>query len=161
MPRPVITTPYVSAFGDSVLLGAQPALDALDAHVWVDAVEGIQAYRVLNTVAADHAAGRLGPIVEIHIGNNGVINPSQLSSVLSQLSDRRRVILLNDHVPRDWEGINNQNIPSVASHFRNVTFIDWNAIANANPGWFYRDGLHLNKAGAAAYAQLIMKAATS
>jgi lysophospholipase L1-like esterase len=90
-----------------------------------------------------------------------VINPSQLSSVLSQLSDRKRVILLNDHVPRDWQGINNQTVPSVGAHFHNVTFIDWNSIASANPGWFYRDGLHLNATGAAAYAQLILKAATS
>jgi peptidoglycan/LPS O-acetylase OafA/YrhL len=160
-PRPVVTTPYISAFGDSVLLGARPALDALDTHVSVNAVEGVQAYIVLNKIAAAHAAGQLGPIVEIHIGNNGVINPSQLSNVLTQLSDRKRVIVLNDHVPRDWQGINNQTLPSVAAHFRNVSFIDWNSIAEANPGWFYRDGLHLNKTGAAAYAQLILKAAVS
>ena len=160
-PAPVIRTPYISAFGDSVLLGAQPALDALDTHVSVDAVEGVQAYIVLRAITAAHARGVLGPVVEIHIGNNGVINPDQLSSVLTLLSDRKRVILLNDHVPRDWEGINNQTVPSVASHFRNVTFIDWNAIADAHPGWFYRDGLHLNETGAAAYAQLILNAANS
>ena len=160
-PATSLGKPYISAFGDSVLLGAQPALEALDPHVNVNAVEGRQAYIVLNSIVAAHQAGQLGPIVEIHIGNNGVINPSQLSNVLELLRDRHRVIVLNDHVPRDWEGINNQNVPSVASHFSNVTFIDWNAIANANPGWFYNDGLHLNDTGAAAYAQLILKAANS
>ena len=153
--------PYISAFGDSVLLGAQPALEALDPHVGVDAVEGRQAYIVLDAIVAAHQAGQLGPVVEIHIGNNGVINPSQLSNVLELLRDRHRVIVLNDHVPRDWEGINNQNVASVASHFSNVTFINWNSIADANPGWFYNDGLHLNPSGAAGYAQLILKAATS
>ncbi len=122
-------------------------------------MEGVQAYVVLNTIAADRSASQLAPNVVIHLGNNGVINPSQLTEVLAQLSDRRRIIVVNDHVPRDWQTSNNLTIRDVTSRFQNVTLIDWNAIADANPSWFYSDGLHLSRAGATAYAQLVLRTA--
>jgi peptidoglycan/LPS O-acetylase OafA/YrhL len=159
LPPPAPTSPAISAFGDSVLLGARGALTSRDPAVTVDAAEGRQPRVVLRAIVAAYRGGRLAPIVEIHIGNNGVIRPSQLSSTLALLKDRRQVILLTDHVPRDWQGINNQTLTSVGARFANVTVIDWNAIANANRPWFYNDGLHLNGSGSAGYAQLILSTA--
>jgi hypothetical protein len=159
-PAPVAVS-GISAFGDSVLLGAKPALDKLDPKASVDAVEGRQANVVLDDVVAQHQKGQLGPVVVIHTGNNGVIKPAQLSSVLGQLSDRRRIVLLTDKVPRDWQGPNNATLTALAPQFGNVRLVDWNAVAGGHPEWFYADGLHLKPNGAAAYAQLIMTAAAS
>jgi peptidoglycan/LPS O-acetylase OafA/YrhL len=151
--------PSITAFGDSVLLGAQPALAALDSKTRVDAVEGRQAYLVLNDIVTQHQQGQLGDVVVIHTGNNGVINPSQLSSVLVLLADRAKVIVLTDKVPRDWEAPNNATITNVCGQFGYVTLIDWNSISSTHPDWFYADGLHLRPSGASAYAQLIVTAA--
>ncbi|MGX7679272.1 acyltransferase family protein [Jatrophihabitans sp. DSM 45814] len=153
-----LALPVVSAFGDSVLLGATSALLALDGRVKVDAVEGRQAYVVLDEIAALHRTGQLAPTVVIHTGNNGVINPAQLSSTLSMLRDRARVVLVTDRVARDWQDPNNRAIRTAAHQFSNVRLVDWNSIGGSHPAWFYGDGLHLNPAGAASYAQLIMAA---
>jgi len=161
-PSPAAPSPAapvsISAFGDSVLLGAQPALAALDPATTVDAVEGRQAYLVLDDIVARRQADQLGSVVVIHTGNNGVINPDQLSSTLQSLAGRK-VVVLTDKVPRDWQGPNNATIESVCARFANVKVIDWLGISSAHPEWFYSDGLHLRPAGASAYAQLIVTAA--
>jgi hypothetical protein len=150
----------VSAFGDSVLLGATNALRARVSVATIDSVEGRQAYATLRDVQAAASRGTLYPYVVIHTGNNGIISGDQLRSTLSALASRQRVVLINDRVYRDWEGANNATIRSVGSEFRNVTVLDWYGISNSHPDWFYRDGLHLTSVGAANYAALIVNALT-
>ena len=147
--------PAVSAFGDSVMLGAQPALDAMFPQCSMDAVEGQQPYVTLQEVRSRQAAGQLAPYVVIHTGNNGLIRPSDLTETLSQLRDRRRIVLLTDRVPRDWQEPNNSTIKQIARGFPNVVVLDWFARSNGNQSWFYADGLHLRPAGAAQYAAMI------
>jgi hypothetical protein len=160
-PRPSPTAVRISAFGDSVLLGARSALQASGAQVSVDAVEGIQAYQVLDAVNDARTGGRLGPVVLIHTGNNGVIDPGQLAGTLDRLRDRR-VVLFNDRVPRDWEGPNNHTISHVGGRYANVALIDWHSISGSHGGdWLYGDGIHLTPDGATAYAQLAISAAGS
>ncbi len=150
------TAPLVmSAFGDSVLLGAGAALRADVSSLSLDAVEGRQAGVVLGDVVTAHSHNGLAPIVLIDTGNNGVISPDQLNATLSALTDRQRVILLTDRVPRDWQDPNNQTLRTVTARFSNVVLIDWLHYSTGHDGWFYQDGYHLNPTGAAAFAALI------
>ncbi|MEP6852053.1 MAG: hypothetical protein ABJA87_05275, partial [bacterium] len=159
-PRPQpVTAPTLSAFGDSVLLGARDALTRLSPKTSVDAVEGRQALVVLDDVVTAHQRHALAQVVVIHTGNNGVIDPEQLESTLSALADRRRVVLLTDRVARDWQDRNNRIIKHAAGRYANVRLVDWHEIAGDHPQWFYSDGLHLKPDGAAAYAALISAAA--
>lgn len=148
----------VSAFGDSVLLGAAPALKAEVGPVALDAVVGRQSWDTLSDVQAAQEAGKLAPIVLIHTGNNGIIPPKQLAATLKSLKDRDLVILLNDHVDRSWAPPNNKTIAAVRGKYGNVVILDWNAAANANPSWFGPDGMHVNGSGARAYAKLVARA---
>ncbi|MCW2538735.1 MAG: peptidoglycan-N-acetylmuramate O-acetyltransferase [Frankiales bacterium] len=152
----------VSAFGDSVMLGAQPellqTLGRDGSGCRVSAVEGRQPYVTLDQVRALHSAGGLSPIVAIHTGNNGIISPADLASTLSQLKDRARVVLLTDRVPRDWQAPNNATIRQVARRFQNTVVLDWYAQSNGHRTWFYDDGLHLRPAGADQYAKLVKAA---
>jgi len=158
-PSPTPPTLRISAFGDSVLLGAQSALQATGARVSVDAVEGVQAYQVLGDVNDARTGGQLSPVVLIHTGDNGVIDPGQLASTLDRLRDRR-VILFNDRVPRDWESPNNHTISHVGGRYANVTLIDWHSISGSHDSdWLYGDGIHLTPDGATAYAHLAISAA--
>ncbi len=151
--------PQVSAYGDSVLLGAQGALQASGTSITVSAAQGIQAHQMLDAVAAAAAAQQLGSVVVIHTGNNGIINPSQLASTLDVLRDRQRVVLVNVRVPRNWESPNNQTISNVGSSYPNVTVVDWHSITGEHPDWLHRDGIHVTRDGAAGYATLVLSGA--
>ena len=154
----VQSRPVISAYGDSVMLGAQSALGAAFGGCDLHAVEGRQPYVTLAEVRADHDAGRQQRIVVIHTGNNGVIRPSDLSDTLAALKDRSRVVLVTDRVPMDWQSPNNATIAGVAKRFRNVVLVDWYARSNGSRDWFYADGLHLRPDGAAQYSQLLLAA---
>ena len=157
--RPAVAQPSsrgpVSAFGDSVLLGARDALIRSTGRVHVDAVEGRQPYEVLDDVLAAAAHGALAPRVLIHTGNNGIIAASQLRATLQALRDRERVVLVTDRVPREWQDLNNATIKSVGRQFENVRVLDWFAASAGRTAWLYSDGLHLTEAGARAYARLV------
>jgi hypothetical protein len=148
----------VSAFGDSVMLGASPELAAAIAHLTVSAVEGRQARDVFADIANRRQSGTLAPSVVIHTGDNGIISPDDLSSTLSSLSNRRRVVLLTDRVTRDWQGPNNDILRSMVGRFHNVVLVDWYAVSNRHKDWFYNDGLHLRPSGARAYAAAVAAA---
>jgi peptidoglycan/LPS O-acetylase OafA/YrhL len=159
-PAPV-AEPALSAFGDSVLVGAETDLKARTSRLQFDAVEGRQAYNVLDDVADRAAAHRLRPNVLIHIGNNGIISAGQLRHTLAELADRRRVLLFTDRVPRDWEDPNNRIIRSMRGEYRNVVVVDWQALSTGHGNWFYSDGLHLTPVGAAAYSTIAVQALRS
>jgi peptidoglycan/LPS O-acetylase OafA/YrhL len=159
-PRPATARVPISAFGDSVLLGAQSALRAIARRLDVDAVEGRQPYEVLDDVLARARARTLEPYVVVHTGNNGIISPDQLRATLRALHDCTRVVLVNDRVPREWQDPNNATLASVAKGFVNVRLVDWYALSSGKHGWLYSDGLHLTPAGTTAYARLIDRALT-
>jgi hypothetical protein len=147
----------VSAFGDSVLLGASTEIQQRTRVAVIDSVEGRQAYRVLQDVQRAARQGRLQRYVIIHTGNNGVISASQLRSTLSMLRGQR-VALVTDRVYRDWQDVNNGTIRSVGSEFKNVRVVDWYAISAGHLDWFDRDGLHLTAVGATNYANIVLGA---
>ncbi len=150
--------PALSAFGDSVLVGAETDLATRTSRLHFDAVEGRQAYDVLDDVADRAAEHRLQPDVLIHIGNNGIISAAQLRDTLGELADRRRVVLFTDRVPRDWQDPNNRIIRSMSGKYRNVTVVDWHALSSGHGNWLYSDGLHLTAVGAAAYSGIAIQA---
>jgi hypothetical protein len=140
------------------MLGATADLSAAIAHLNVSAVEGRQARDVFADIAKHRAAGALGGDVVIHTGDNGIISPDDLSSTLDSLADRKRVVVLTDRVPRDWQGPNNEILHNTVGRFRNAVLVDWCAIANSHRDWFYKDGLHLRPPGAQAYVAAILNA---
>jgi hypothetical protein len=148
------------AFGDSVLLGAAPAIRPVLPGVTVQAVEGQQPYRTLDVVERTAGARSSHAVVILHTGNNGLIPPKQLATVLGQLHGAPRVVLLTDRVPRDWQDRNNKTLRDVAKRFGNVVLLDWRGESEHHSGWFHDDGLHLTARGAAAYAALIRTAVT-
>ena len=147
----------VTAIGDSVMLGAAPQLQAVLPGASVDAVEGRQASDAFSLVDSLLTAGHLGTTLVLHVGTNGTIDARALGTLLDKLGDRK-VVLLNVHVPRPWQGLDNTILAEAAHAHPTVIFIDWNASATAHPAWFWDDGIHLRPAGAQAYAYLITAA---
>jgi peptidoglycan/LPS O-acetylase OafA/YrhL len=147
--------PAISAFGDSVMLGARIWLDRRFPGGTLDAVEGRQPDPILRDIEKDAAAGKLNPLVVIGVGDNGLINADSLRHALGCLRHIERVIVVNNRVGRDWEHPNNRTIASVVPRFGNATILDWHSMSAPHPGWFYDDGIHLTPDGAIAYTSLI------
>jgi cell division septation protein DedD len=147
----------VTAIGDSVMLGAVAGLDEALPGATVNAVEGRQASSAFALLDGLVNSGHLRADVVLHIGTNGTIDPQALDSLLTMLADRQ-VIVLNLHVPRPWQDLNNVTLAAAARNHPSVRLVDWNSAASAHPEWLWNDGIHLRPAGAAAYRDLILNA---
>jgi len=154
-PTASVTRDTVSAFGDSVLLGASDVLRPAGVHVY--AAEGERYALAFDAVHETLRSGRLGETVVLHVGNNGVIAEGDLRTMLDALTGRR-VFLVNLYVPRAWERYNNALFAKVAPDYPYVHLLDWHDLAQANPAWLYSDRIHLTPAhGRAAYSAWLLQ----
>lgn len=153
-----VARPALSAFGDSVMLGAGSELQERTSVLKLDSVEGRQPNEILDDVMDADQAGTLEPNVVIDAGNNGIISPDQLRATLEAITPQHTVLLFNVRVDRPWQDPNNQTIHSVAPGIPHVTIVDWYSIAGQHPSWFWSDGLHLTPAGGVGFARVVMNA---
>lgn len=167
-PTPLVTptpTPieHITAIGDSVMLGAAAVLREVFPSIDVDAEKGRQVYRptldyLLAQLVEGAANGRLGPVVVLHLGNNGAYPKESFDRIMQTLADRRLVIVLNCRVPRQWQDNNNKVIMEGVKRYPNAVLIDWYAASVNRRELFWDDGHHLRPEGARFYAELISKA---
>lgn len=150
----MMTAP-VLAVGDSVMLGAAPAVRAAIPGVTVDA----RVSRQFAEGAAAVLAGkrRVNPrTIVIHLGDNGYVPFRGLESLLVSLASTPRVVLVTVRVPLKWEKSVNDALRYAARHHRNVVLADWHA-ASRRPGLLV-DGVHTTPKGARVYARTIRRA---
>jgi peptidoglycan/LPS O-acetylase OafA/YrhL len=164
IPQPTATTvptatpkppPRYTAIGDSVMVGAAPALRDALGEVDIEASIGLQAPAALDVLRARRDAGQLGNVVIIHIGDNGVFPASTLDGMMDVVGSSRTVIFVNLKVPRPWETNNNKVIADGVKKYPNAQLVDWRAASINHPEYFWDDGIHLRPEGAQFYAQLI------
>lgn len=147
------------AIGDSVMLGAQPQLKARGFRV--DATVSRQSYTGPALLRARGSS--LPRDVVVHLGTNGSFPLDVCRRIVRNAGPERRVFLVTVHVPRSWQDANNAAIRRCDRSFAadRVTVVDWHAAASRNPGWLYRDRVHLTPAGARGFARLIDRAVDS
>lgn len=148
----------VTVIGDSVMVGAEPALKKLLPGIVVNAQVGRQLNQVSNVVAQLRAQGDLGQRVVIELGTNGPFTADQLTDLLSSLGQVEQIVLVNTRVPRPWEEAVNQTLLQVAATYPHTTLVNWYSASSGHNAYFYSDGVHLNPTGIQAYASLIAKA---
>ena len=150
-------TGTVTAVGDSVMLGAVetlqqeiPNLAVIDARGSRQPPEAIAVLRQLR------AAGKLGNVVVVHVGNNGPFTAEQFDEMMLVLSGTREVLVVNTTVPDGYSRApNNEVLADGARRYPNrAVLVDWHAASVGHPEYFW-DGLHLTPPGARAYADLI------
>jgi peptidoglycan/LPS O-acetylase OafA/YrhL/lysophospholipase L1-like esterase len=152
-----LQTDGLTAVGDSVLLGASRQLLRAVPGAEVYATVGWQASDVLKEIVALHDQGALRPVVLIHTGTNGYVKEKQLRKLLALLADRKRVLVVNTHVPRRWMDANNDMIGRVVPDFPNAAIVDWRDLSSDQPHYFVSDGVHLTISGQKAFVAEIMK----
>ena len=149
-------TGSVSAIGDSVMLGAVRRLQKdIYGLTVIDAEVGLQIYAATDTLRYRRAAGQLGHVVIVHLGNNGTFTKGQFDRIMRTLSGVDRVVFVNVSVPRAWEDPNNQVIAEGVERYPNAVLVDWHSASADRPELFYKDGYHLRPAGQRIYASMI------
>jgi peptidoglycan/LPS O-acetylase OafA/YrhL len=162
-PAPPVTPPPppppipVIAIGDSVMVGAAPALQArlgpdgyIDAHIGRQFDDGV---RVAGTLR-DH--GRLGRAVVVHLGDNGPITSGEVDALVGQLAGVPNVLLVNVRVTRSWQAEVNQTLADAVARHPEVKLVDWFNFSAPHGEWFASDRTHLNETGSAAFADLVV-----
>ncbi len=146
----------VFAIGDSVMLGAARELQKSIPGLEVDAQVSRHMGATTNILQQRRAAGRLGKVVIIHIGNNGYMTAKQFDELMQPVLDIQRVVIFNLKEPRKWESPNNQVIAEGVARYPNAVLIDWHTFGLDHPELFAKDGIHIGAAGAKAYTALVM-----
>lgn len=137
--------------GDSVMRGATNELRARGFRV--NTVQSRQFSDAPALIRSLRAAGRLPPIVVIHLGNNGYIDQADCRAAV-RAAGARRVYLVTLKVPRGWRAANNRRLRICANRFANASIVDWFSYAVNHPSWFY-DGFHLTPIGRRKYASFV------
>jgi peptidoglycan/LPS O-acetylase OafA/YrhL len=146
----------VSAIGDSVMLGAVPRLQKdINGLGVVDAEVGLQVYDAIGILRSRRAAGQLGSLVIVHLGNNGTFTTQQFNQIMRILSGVDKVVFVNVKVPRSWEESNNEVISQGVERYPNAVLVDWYSASENHPEYFYRDGYHLRPRAQKIYADLL------
>lgn len=154
----VMSGKNMNALGDSIMLDIQPNLEELLPGISVDGKIGRQFREAQSIVDGLSAQGKLGEYVLIALGSNGAFSQKQLDTLLDTLKDAKQVLLVNTRVPRDWQDTVNEMLDGAEADYDNVHVIDWYGASKGKDEYFAKDGVHLTKTGAAAYASLIIDA---
>ena len=147
----VLEFPADDAFGGK----AEPvAVEGERAFEVVDAAVGRQLWHARETVDRIRAKAGLHRVV-LCLGTNGAFPPGDLDELLTSLQDARRVVLVNVRVPRSWESEVNMALAGAVARYPNTVLVDWHEYSKDRTDLFARDGIHVNRRGAEAYALLI------
>lgn len=145
----------ITCIGDSVMLGAAPAIQDMLRGSAVDAKESRQVSQAAEIAKGLENQGLLRKNVIIALGTNGPFTLSQGQTIIDALGDRKIfwVTCYGKHV--SWVPKSNRTIRKLAKKNKNVEIIDWNQEGPKHPDWFYSDGIHLTPEGQKGYAKFL------
>lgn len=153
-PRPDIQG---TAVGDSVLLAAEDALVKGFPGISVDAVVGRVVDDGIIVLRRRAAAGTLGDVVLVHLGNNGELSDAQFEEIAAIVGPQRRFLVVTVRVPLPWQGPNNDVIARGVARHSNALLVDWYAASANQPSLLWDDGVHLRPEGVTLYANLVSR----
>ena len=146
-----------NALGDSVMLGATGALEAVGLET-LNAEVGRQWWEAADVAASMRRRGQAGGVFVLHLGHNGTLTAEMFDDVMQQLVEAERVVVLTVSVPRRWEGSVNEELAAGVARWPSAVLVDWHGIAAGRPELTSGDGVHLSSAGRDLYASLIAEA---
>lgn len=127
-------------YGDSVALGAQPALVRYAGSVDNRAQEAWHSWCCCPPCRGGPGGRVKADVVILHTGDNGLIPEDQLRAALDALKDIRCVILVTPKVPRSWEARAVATLRQVAPSYPNAVLADWHDYAQGRTAWFVSTG---------------------
>ncbi len=145
----------IVAIGDSVMLAAAPQLQARWPGIAIDAVVSRQMRQAPAIVSALAARDALRPIVVMHLGTNGAIDPATLHEVRAIIGPDRQLVLVSAQAPRGWIPGVNQHLFAFAADYREVVVADWQQAIAPQLNLLARDQVHPGSAGGRVYTAAV------
>lgn len=149
---------HVTSIGDSVMVDAEPALQADIPGIDVEAAVSRQWYEGVALAQQLKAEGRLGAIVVVDLGTNGPVTPAMFAQMMEVLSGASRVVFVTVHLPSyySWSQSVNATLRQCVPQYPRARLADFNKLADEHPNWFYSDGVHMPIGGAGAQAMALV-----
>ena len=144
----------ITGVGDSVMVSCYDALCQKFPNGYFDAKFGRRIAAGTSVLKNLADSGSLGDVVFLSLFTNysADITKDQVEELV-KICDGRPVFFTTAY------GINNQSsnniVYELAEEYDNVYIVNWREYASGHPEWILEDGLHPNKEGARAYAQLL------
>lgn len=154
----VTTGDEITAIGDSVLLAAAPAMQAVYPGIAIDASVSRSMYSAPGVVQAHAAAGTLRSVVVIALGTNGPIERSTLEEVRRIIGPGRELVVVNAQAPRGWIPGVNAELSSFALVYRNVELANWHDAIQPFLHEMARDQVHFGPIGAGIFTAAVSDA---
>lgn len=145
----------VTMIGDSIGIGITPYLQKHFPQIYVDAKVSRQFSAAKSIIQGLNDAGQLGPVVIIELGSNGTIRASDMRAVISLIGSDKKIVFVNNQLPRSWCTGNNETLETVCAEYPNTCIANWYEASINETSYFYKDGVHPNSTGATAMAKLI------
>ncbi|GAB2616005.1 acyltransferase family protein [Pseudactinotalea suaedae] len=149
----------ITAFGDSMLYVAAPALTADFPGIAIDAKSNRQWPQVVEAIRAAVAADTVREVVVIVAGTNaGLRDPAPLEEALDLLGPDRRVVLVTIYHSSSWIEESNENLVQVASEHPNVVVADWYGTITQHLDQLQPDGVHPDMDGMHLFSDVVAAA---
>ena len=142
----------ITGVGDSVMLGATPTLYQTFPNGHFDAAVSRTDYEANRILLSFKSQNLLSNDVLIHLGTNGQCGLKCQKEIMATCGDSHVYIVT---VSNDLDVHVNQTLYKLKEMYPNITIIDWYNASLNHREYFVSDGVHLTKAGMAAYTQTI------
>jgi hypothetical protein len=144
------------AIGDSVLLGAAPAVAARGYEIDVRGCR--QLSEGLDLLRTRAGAGSLPRFVVLVLGTNGALTRGEIAIALRIVGPDRLLGLVTPRELGGGSGSDAATLRAIADERpRRTLLLDWVAFAAGRGGLTYGDGIHLTPAGHHAMAELMAR----
>lgn len=143
----------IDAFGDSMMVGAVPALKYYFPGIQIDARSN--RHWSDGEAAVERAGDTLRRAVVLSFGTNAGIDEATVTAVLDRIGPDRMVVLVTIHIDEPRARADNTLLRRVAKERANVEVADWDAAVRSRPDQLQPDGIHPSLEGAHLYASTI------
>ena len=145
----------VVGLGDSVMLGAVPALYETFPGGYFDAAVSRSAWAVRGILADLAEQGVSYDTVVMNFGANGDCPDEEKERIMEDLAGKHVYWLTNTNERTLFV---NDRIRALAERYPNLKIIDWNAVSRGHGEYFYADDIHLTDSGRKAFARTVFDA---
>lgn len=148
----------IVAVGDSVMLGAAPALREDFAGIYIDAKVSRYVGAGLDVFKELDREGKLGNVVIVGLGTNGPITGyyEDETKALVEYLGNKQVYWINNYAPGiSWVHENNVYLEKLAKEHPNIVILDWAGLAKEHRDWLGDDGIHPNDIGIKEYSKFV------
>lgn len=157
-----LTGDQITVIGDSVTVGASPALQSLLPGIVIDAQVSRAVTTAPDIVAQMKVEGQLRRYVVVSLNTNSAATVDEFGQIADAAGDGHILVIVNGYGDRSWIPVANQAAADyVRAHPTTSMLVDWSTAIGAHPEMLSSDGIHPEPDGQNLYAATIKDTITS